>query len=374
MRTHTKWACVAAGLIVLAAAFAWIGRRGAASTEVTALGGTCSACAIEIERIATLGDEEGDGAITNAIAVTHGEGSTYVVTDYHAIARFGADGEVVSQRARRGRGPGEFQGISSAIFANGELHVIDGHNYRYLVLGPDLDVLREAPLRQLRPNMLGLTVTSSGRTIVNGIPSGIGSNTPVLHEIDTAGNRLASFDSMNLPQERERGFANADRRNLTASQGDRVWAGREDDYVVSLWQIDPPREMTRITPRSSWFVRTPATKKQQAERESPVRKRPPPPAVMSLQEDSTGLLWITGRTTNDDWEEYADSRKGGSHEMFSGVIDVVDPNDNGQLIASVKLPFAGRFVAPGILGRYYEGSEGYPMIELYRVRLLGYSK
>lgn len=261
-------------------------------------------------------------------------------------------------------------------FADGRLHVVDERNRRYAVLSPNLEILRQAPLKGLRPLTLGIVITSSGRTILNGIAHGAGFHRPVLHEIDTLGVRTASFDSVNMDRERERGFPNAERRIVAPSRDDRIWATREDDYDLSLWQLDPPQRVLRLTPRSNWFVQAPASSGPPAPGtpESSVWKAPPPAAILSLQEDSAGLLWVIGRTTNKDWKRYNDGRKGRSLKMYSGVVDVIDPSTGAHIIASVRLPFIGRFVGPQIIGSYQESADGYPTVALYRMRLRGYTQ
>lgn len=371
---HLKGSIVILATVAAAFAAVQMKNRTAASKTPLSMGGSCSTCSIDVVKKGTIEDSEGPGAFSEPIAMAYGAGSIYLVPDrsMHSILRFGNDGKFISRLEKRGQGPGEFQAVLSMAFANGSLHVLDQGNYRYTVLSSDLRVQREAALQGLRPIELGIVVTDSGHLVVNGIAR-MGNATAVLHEVDTLGIAMRSFDVLDPRGEQRGALASPEKRMLAPSKSDRVWASEYDEYDVSLWQLDPPEKLLHMRPHSSWFVKPAAeVLPRRGGPEPRTWLSPPPPVILGLQEDTAGLLWVLGRVTKHNWKRYQGDRSH-IHEMFSSVVDVIDPKSR-QVVASVQLPFFGLFAGQRLIGAYHEDAEGRPSIELYELRLRGYTQ
>ena len=230
------------------------------------------------------------------------------------------------------------------------VHVFDPANARRTVLDSAFNVVRTDPLPgQVRS---GIAVRADAVLFAADLrtPSLVGKP---LHLLDTLGG-LFSFGETG---EVYRGDL---RYQSVGGTADDVWTVENYQYRLTRWDLSTRQPMVSFFKRARWF-------------DGNAQSLWPRPYLRGIRPDSVGL-WVIGQTPDPDWTDFhTESRpipKNPPHEVFDGVIDLVDPH-SGRTISHSRWDdvFIGFVSGSDLIARYRESEMGIPYIDLLRLRL-----
>lgn len=328
---------------------------------------SCPECEIRLEQVVVLGDREGPGTVDHETPVVKRDSRGRYYMSYPggaSVKVFGPDGSYLTTIGRRGKGPGEFEGIIAVRPSVGDsIHVFDINLMRLSVFGPDYSFVR-SDIMDIRPSFEVLELPRR-RWLVNAVhrsPERIGLP---LHVLDARGHVLSSFGSETGASRPDRGL---EVRRRTAVTGDgSVWAAKTHEYVVELWTLDGTR-VAELRRQAAWFPRQDDGRAY--------ADRPPRPILSQVQQDPSGLLWVTVFIADPNWRDAIEL--GGSHGFQIAdrdgyrdtVIDVIDP-EAGTLMASRRIPQVLRqFVDAGLVGQTVYEDDLTPRFVVWRLSLV----
>jgi hypothetical protein len=261
---------------------------------------------------------------------------------------------------RKGRGPGEFLRITTAIVDRADsVHVFDQDAQRYSVLDPAFRFVRSRPM-EFEPEFSGV-ITSQG-PVINGIAqTGDRAGYP-LHLMTRSG--VKSFGSETRGRTTE--ITHALRRSVTIESDSTLWVAHTNHYEIELWSTSG-KLLRRLTREPSWF---PATSRGWD------GKTEPPPYCIDIQKVGD-QLWLMCMVSDRNWkaaiQKLSSQRRGQPHdrsEMFDAVIEVIDTK-TGQLLASQRFDrvFEGFGTRPGSVISAGVTEDGLRFIDLSDLRL-----
>jgi hypothetical protein len=332
---------------------------------------SCPGCRIERTRITTLRDASGSALIGGSWpAVTVDSRGRFYVVDLvrSTIAVFGADGRLLRTIGQSGSGPGEFRVISRLLVTPGDsLHVFDMALQRETVLSPEYATVRQ---RSLPGVSMPARLLSNGDLVVNLVSGAPDLAGLPLHVIDSTGTIIRSFGSDN-PIYRA-GFPGVLERSLAVDGHDRVYAARNQEYVIELWNTrtgDKVREYARDAPWfQSWVTRDPLSS-----------GNPPHPGLFDglYRSRRDGLLWVLIQVADTGFRRAIVPGK--MHELT-----VADDNQFWDTIVEVLDPIAARVLtrqrfddmSTTMFGDHLvftrgDGSDGQPEIRVWKLRVAG---
>jgi hypothetical protein len=325
----------------------------------------CSTCRVSLERVAVLGDEEGEGYVGEVSTVRRGQRFFYLWhwEDQSRVKVYDSDGRFLQTLGQRGGGPGEFEGIIAMEVSPGDsLFVLDAALMRYTVFSPELALVRTADVPFL-PEENSIAFLPGGSFLASGrVPTRDLVGLPH-HLFDRSGERLVSFgDPLGRDVGRDQFF-----RFPTASRSGTFWVAHYEQYRLTEWGVAGEKLRT-ISPVREWFEQS----KEDVLAPSQNGARPPQSAILDIVQDDEGLLWVLGRTQDPDWRQVArsDGRVDDRTAFFDSVLEVIDP-DTGVILASHRIDetvFWGFADSTNVFGIRWDGAV--PKIDIWRVELL----
>ncbi len=327
----------------------------------------CSGCTISVVELGVVGNDslrptldarlatDGDSLI--AVAPLQGRG---------AIGVFAFNGALRRQLPL----PPEWRTVSALEFLDeGLLAIMSEQRTRVLTLSLDGKVDREVSV----PPNTHRFLSSANALIVNAeLRTGDGLGFP-LHLLTDDGKVAKSFgakDETVVPREE-----NHWRRRLALSRSGSVWSANPDTYKLELWNTRGIL-LRQLQRKSPWWDSTAsganparfATEKPQAE-------------LISMWEDSTGLLWTQLKVAAREWHPLSQKEIARRHdapfqlgeydEFFDTVIEVIDPA-KGTLLASARFPGAvGLLLRGNVYAKWTQSGTRSYALRLVRLSLNG---
>lgn len=314
----------------------------------------CVQCAINVQEIAILGDEQGPGTIDteDTLGIRASDGRYYV----HSFATrggvpikvFAEDGTFIEPLGEFGEGPGEFGNVAAVReLEDGYLAVFDSIPPRMTVLSPTHELV-DTVRWQILPTFT-VEALANGESLLasdSRLPNQIGLP---LHVVGADGTVVRSFgaeDDSFYP-----GSRSVERRIALSKDGG-VWATSPWEYVVEHWSLDG--ELLASLSRPNVYT-------------GPRNEDPsaPQPSIAALREDDDGLLWVYILVADARWREQLGrpigrpGQHGGEadfvgtkHEYRDTIVEVIDPK-TGDLLARTRLdarafPMADRVAGAAI--------------------------
>ncbi|HET7586123.1 MAG TPA: 6-bladed beta-propeller [Gemmatimonadaceae bacterium] len=299
--------------------------------------------------------------------VQDSRGRMYLAGPYATqIVVFDRDGRFLKTLGRGGHGPGEFAGIGSMQIGPGDsLFVFDNPESRLSVFSPELKFIRSARLA-LVPQVNN-TVLPDGRIVIGRSVLTRELAGQPLHLLDRDGGRVRSFGNLS-------GILRPDvpgmlDRTVATSRGRYIWSAHQVEYVIDRIDVETGTITDVIRRNASWF---PSRMKPQTRPED-IRAEP---AVIDLQEDDAGRLWMLIAVPDKDWrKQLVPPQAGDQHgtvrdmqRFYDTRIEVLDPAQ-GRLIASLRIPeYVQQFCGPREIG-YVSLDHDVPRFHRWRLML-----
>ncbi len=209
----------------------------------------CASCNVRLERIATLGDNNGPGAIsTFRVALAKDTAGRYLVSEGAPLSVYSAQGTFLRTVGRRGGGPGEYRRIwRIAPFSQGTI-IFDDFAKRSTVLSLNFKVIDtkpapEAPLSVIvRDDRSGVMASFVNTPALKGVP---------LHDFDTQGVLVRSYGASRTPYR-------ADLRDLfqryvaKSTVSNTFWINHRRDYTFAHCTFGNQSCRTYVR-RAEWF-------------------------------------------------------------------------------------------------------------------------
>lgn len=335
------------------------------------------ACELRITRVATLTDPDGRAGLTRPLKVERAHDGHFLVVPSDRqgeLLQFGTDGVFVRRIGRPGRGPREFGGVLGIAPGPADsTFLLDAGNRRLVVLDPDLDIARSAPL----PVMGGwFGVLDDGSVVVlTGVPRGPGSSADRLSLLDRELAVVRTFLPGAVPTFPDEIRA-ARRRIGVASEGTIV-VGHVDRYELEVWGSDGTHRRTlRRSP--PWFPSDPGPVDSGAR--DPAPPRPLLDEAPRIAPD--GRIWTVSWIADEGWQEALGpvrTIRGGTvtgpvperrSDYLDAVVESLDPA-TGRLQASLRVDPALRLISDdGWAAAYREDEMGRPFIDVYRLEVV----
>lgn len=214
----------------------------------------CSSCTAELIHVATLGSDDGPGALAGPPAVVRRDSrGNFFVVQYIVgaeITVFDSTGTFVRVLGGKGSGPGEFRSIRGLAVGPGDsLYVFDNGNHRQTVLAPDWTVARTAPLGSVS-FVHAAERLADGTIVLNAsvaTAEGIGLPLHVLHPSGAIGRSFGAALAAarpDMPWLQLRAMAPASERA--------VWIAPRTSYLMEKWDTGE-RLLSRIERDADWF-------------------------------------------------------------------------------------------------------------------------
>lgn len=321
----------------------------------------CRECRITHDLVLTIGRGSDADLLADAPVIAHSGSQLFLAVG--SIPRvkvlvYDSTGRQVASWGRQGSGPGEFRGIRSVRrFRGDSVLVLEPGPRRATVLAPTGSYVRQV----LLPLVADEIVPLAHAWVVAGIDFERGGHP--LHTISARGDLLASFGGPLAPPARGR-LASVTRVIAADHLGEGVWSARPDRYELEHWSARGQRTVV-VQRRAGWFP--------SVERISRSKWSDPIfPGILSLYQDSTGLLWVLGRAPKENWrpspENYGSTLQTDPLN-FDTVIEVLDLNAR-RVLAIQRYPWvAHRFTESGLVVSHRENTDGVVVADLWRVSL-----
>lgn len=336
---------------------------------VTVVESMCAGCSIRMERVATLGEEDGPGMLTSQAVVAIDMQGRYLVAhmgDGARIKVFSPSGAFVRNIGRAGSGPGEYRRIwRIAPFAGGVI-VYDDVAKRSTRLSRELTFIETRPAPE---TPLSVVLRDDGAGVMSAlVPSRDLVGYP-LHEFDAKGRRLRSFGFPGITYRRD--LRELFERYLTPSaEPNRFWASHSAEYAFAKCSIGRPNDCRLFVRPAPWFPRP-----KPSELNRQVLEKAPAPALWGVSQDGARYLWTMTRVADRRWRTVVDEplpdhlEIADWHQYVDTVVECIDLTTN-RVVASQRFDEALlRFIGPGTAWYANEDSSGVERVQVVRFRL-----
>lgn len=331
---------------------------------------TCASCSIEMRRIVTLGEDEGEGFVDVSHTVVTDGSRVFLVfrrpaTEIHV---FSIDGTFQRVLGREGDGPGEFRTIQALDLGPGDsLYAFDSGNARVTIFSPELDLVRSTRFLVLVKER-GALVGEDGALFING-PSPLGrQKDALLHLLNADGSIRRSFEvPESEPGRRDEGPWGPTTRRLARGPDGHIWVNHYAQ--LKFEEFDSSGELLKVFQESPpWWVEAKPFTSQEAHAGSWPK---PNSLVKDLAVDDDGLVWILSLTPDANWASAVDrnGRPVDLHRYVDSILEVIDPRTGRMLLRRMIDPEIRGFAAAGIVWVNRQTVEGFPRIDLLEVRL-----
>lgn len=340
----------------------------------------CTACRIEAELIARIGDSDGPGMIQEQASIWLDARGRFIVTapaNRGVVQVFGHQGQLVHSFGRRGEGPGEFVMPRVAAESGDTIIIHDAPLGRLTFLDGDFRLLgtRRTLLPVPSPSWVRLEDGSFLPASIDAMRASGAFGQPFQRFSADGASMIEAFGSESRTV--RMGEVLSLTRTLAPSREGGFWAAHERRYRIERWNKE--FQLVMVLERDvSWFE--PYTGAGPLAREEP-----PNPSVRGIQEDDTGLLWLLIGVPDEEWRPLPPARihdggmtttsRGQYNKLFDTLIKVIDP-DLGAVVTSLRIePLSSRgFIGPGIIYTYAEDELGHPWYEIWRLSLVSASQ
>jgi hypothetical protein len=332
-------------------------------------GSRCPGCSVEMQLLARLGTEEGDGFVSAPAGIAQWNGMLAVThwAKQGSISLYSSDGAFIRDVGRSGEGPGEFRFAGRLLVDHDTLFVLDHSLSRVTALTNEATVGRTASFPT--GGVMSWIRLRDGRFVISAdirLRETVGKP---LHLLSANGERLLSFGADTpsvLPD-----MPHRNQRLLALGPDGTIWSVRRTDYVLEQWAPDG-RKLAELRRNASWFVphglggfRT--------------RNEPAHPTVEAFWIDDAGRAWLAIELPDTEWQDAVarlDDVQGrerwgytDDNEYFDTVVEVVDLAQ-ARVIAHGRMEPAltsARF--SGAVATYREHDDGTQLIEVWRPRI-----
>jgi hypothetical protein len=326
----------------------------------------CADCRIDLTRLVTLGDPDGDGALTAYMGVyfAGARGGWYSPSRDGFLIHFDNSGRFDGRIGRKGSGPGEMSRPMAVFRGPGDsLYVPDGARQTIHVFSDAGDYGR----RFSAPSAGFMAVLGDGRLAIASMEPE--APDPV-QLIDGSGNVVRRFGRLgaDAPMAHSRGVV-----VLSSSSGGGVWLGQLGQYLITKWDTTG-HELLRLRREADWFPIEPRSELEFGHL---------PPVMIAMQEDSVGLLWVLLRIPDrniekahpgDSWKKEMSSESGMA-EVVDYMLEAIDPK-TGRLVASRRIDefMMIGFTGPNQIATLTDTDAGIARATVWRFELKGYNR
>lgn len=326
-------------------------------------GAPCPGCALRLSSPVDLKVPDTTDALVSPFAFQQDSRGRFYFNDPFGVLGirvFDADGHYVRTMGRRGQAPGEFLmlnaiqlDVGDTLHAFGNAHwVFDsaGHHVR-TVSTPDLMTVTRV-----------IALQDRSRLFVGSINSSEAYGQP-FHIVRRDGTVARSFG---LPPRTSAVGVWSSQRIVAATDRDGFVSSRVNTYELEFWSSEGA--LQRVIRRdASWFPAWTAW-------DSRSDQRPPPPRLMSIVVDETGLIWTLVTVADANWQRVdATAREGGMPSVgelgrrFDSIIEVIDPALD-RIVAWGRFPqMLVALTRPGVAIENVETAEGEVVVRAWKV-------
>ncbi|MFQ5705602.1 MAG: hypothetical protein ACE5HT_16485, partial [Gemmatimonadales bacterium] len=334
----------------------------------------CSACTIDFDLVVRLGSVDGPGAITSTPIRAHRDrrGNFIVVqSDGEPVKVFGPTGAFLLNIGREGSGPGEYRGVTNAIPIDGDSTVLfDVGLGRATVFDKNFRAVRSVRL----PASLGSAVLIDWpRVVANGSAMTSEAIGLPLHLLDLSASAVRMLESFGSNGELRPGDGVRLLRRLAPSAGDVVWSAPVLEYLIEEWGTD-----------GSWhrsWRRSPEWFDGVSSGSSGLPNRPPPPHLTALDVDGRGRVWTFVAVASPHWKaawkdvvipasgELRQSKGPSPANLFQTMVEVIDTATDSVVTRTKWERVVVATLHDGTVATYTVDADGYPYVEIWKVRL-----
>jgi hypothetical protein len=327
----------------------------------------CATCTVTMQRLVSLGDADGPGALGGGMYLVRRDsrGRFYAFNGEspHFLV-FDASGRFVRQVGRRGQGPGEFEHVTTlAIGVNDTVFVFEARNRRLTVLAPDLEYVRSA----LLPFTSNFDVVSVGAELVINVDARARDGAQPLRVLAPNGRVVREFGSTTGAYVPNQVYGT--RRAVTRAGPDGVWVAPLNRYAFERWDT-AGRRTTAFERTPDWF---------RPYVSAPTNASVAPPPVFASLVESGDTLWTLIRVAGPNWRSTvtpisADGRffRIDDESVYRDVMVEAIQMSQARVLASTRMPsLITGFLAPEIAFGPGEEPDGTPVVVIWRVGIVG---
>jgi hypothetical protein len=333
---------------------------------------SCPNCRIELVKLFSVGGADDTVAYDQFMqptAVANKKGQVFITpTVSGSVLVFTEKGQVIKRFGRKGKGPGEFEGLMHIEIGPGDsVHVFDYGGARGSVYSPDLKFIRATQV--FGGQRFHHVILPNGDYFMYATPSPQSDSLMTLHS--STGKLIRRYPPVWRRLADPYASIQFD-RVLTSAGGRSVWVAHTDRYEIEKWDGDGTVDQI-LDRQTDWW-----TKPSSSYPYFP-RERKPEPILKALYRAPDGLLWTVIGVSKPDWKQLdrPSATRGERPVMapsehmkfFDTIIEVIDPQ-TGALITSRRFPFVLQSIRTGNIAiGLREDSEGSLARDIYRVEL-----
>ncbi|MBP7550560.1 MAG: hypothetical protein KA761_09770 [Gemmatimonadaceae bacterium] len=330
---------------------------------VRGAGATCVSCELRLVDPLDLRVPDTAVALVSPFAFQQDERDRYYFNDPFGtlgVRVFDSAGRYLRTLGRRGQAPGEFLFINAILPSRGDtLHAFGNAHWTFAADGRHL---RTQALPDLMTVSRMITLRDRKRLAVGSVNSADAYGQP-FHLLGADGSIERSFG---LPARASVVSAWSSQRAVAPYGPAGFISAKVNQYELEIWTSDGQlnrtlsRDAEWFQPWTSWNSRS--------------DQRPPPPRLMSIAVDESGLVWTLISVADAAWAPAAATgREGGMPSTgelgrrFDSIIEVLDP-------VAGKIVWSGRFsqmlialVKPGVAIENVETEEGEVVVRVWKV-------
>jgi hypothetical protein len=338
---------------------------------------TCPTCSINAVKLTSIGADEGAEVLTPGSVDVDQRGRTVALNMNNQYVVFDSAGQRLAIFGRKGRGPGEFDGVQGKTFGAADtLYVFMPGLGRVGVVSPDYQFVRTVPFPPIPTSqfvalgddrfVLAATATfptADRRRETLADP---------LHLV-SEGSIVRSFGTDSLPTPGSVEESAEKSRFIGPSTRGRIWSAHFRRYVIERWDTAGTLELS-IVREVEWFPIVRATY------QDPMLVRPHP-SQTGVWEDSEGRVWTLIRVADAKWRARPPVKPStlerGSigrtpaelqDSLYDSIIEVFDPK-RGVLLASRRFPQDFTRAGRGFLYSKGASPDGASTKKIWRIRM-----
>lgn len=328
----------------------------------------CRACEIQLEPVATLGDADGPGMVSDRTVVVRDSLGRILVADGLASSRlsvFSAQGTFLRSVGRAGGGPGEYGRIWQIAPVADGVYLYDDIRKRRTRLTLEFAYVGSRPALETPQSQV---VRADGSGVMAALVPTRDRVGHTLHEFDSLGQLTRSMHAPGIPFRED--LRQLFRREVAAAvDGASFWVANRYEYIFARCFFGPAACETYAR-AARWFPAPDPTNTR-----GPRGDRPPAPILIGVSQESPSALWTITLVPDATWRSAI--RQGNSTEWgianFDGYYDtVIERIDlvTRRVIASRRIdPALRRFVGPAEAWHYSETDDGVGRVHLVKLVL-----
>lgn len=325
----------------------------------------CSTCSVRVERIATLGSDDGLGALGSYPEAARDREGNFLVSYFENRSQFlvfDSTGSFIRSVGRQGAGPGEYRFVRHISATERAVYIWDSTGRRITELLAGDSAARTFPILG---DPLSVAVIDDSTFVYNAVVTTSDLIGKPFHVLHAGAARPLSFGDEGEAFRPDVGFAG--RRAVDRADATSFWAGLSTEYRLQRWSLDGVR-LGEWVRNVDWFPR-------HYTEPLPDPERPPAPYIVDIAGLTNGRVVVLIAVPDPRWREGivpspvpegTGYQIGDANRYFDTMIELIDP-ERAVVLGSTRVDaFLVSMLDASTALSYRETEAGFPRADVWR--------